>query len=750
MRSGSAGSGDRLVLVALVLILLARPAVAAAGPGEVEGSKSQTIYYKLDPLGRLSEGSVEVLIRLSAPSGSAKGDLVDRVHLVDPGTISPLLGTPNPSSMRDFYGHQILVWSGVEMEPGDLEFRYTAQTSAPPPLRVNVTLIVNGTPAAPTELEGGWYLEVSPGDQINLTFEIENLRPTVRTDLGYGRPPLMYTLQVSLPKSHFTEPSGDPAPSIVFPTADEWILSWVGVLWDEPERVTVSTKLRVSAPEGFLDLPAITVQASYDATPVVEQLRSAEESLDEIIESLEQMNGSMTQLVDGMEELSLWLGESRMRLAEAERGLYQLADALEQASELSGEAADRANAAADQVDSALEDAGTALAVVRDLKGRVEEFQQSYENLTSALQELLEELNITLPGPPPQVGLIGAIEAAESQIEAVLRKGDQITNSMRALAWAMENATASFAEAAEMARSSAKDIEALSQALSFAQSTVDRGVESAREGLGDLEARLEDAKSQRDEIRLKISLAESPWSSGGLAEFTAHASTVKADAVSHEEGGKWVTWAISVPHAPGTVGGLAIHFECGDPVVVTMLGPDGWEEQEWEYLLSYGVIYVEEDCVLYIPGPLNLSDSSPTNLSVLGVPIKLISARPPTTAEADLMSGSPIEAERRVVMKMSLPTLAVGIPLTSHEEYAPETQPPPVQKKSRVFIWPFALGAAAVAGAVMVVRLVQQRTEERRVLQARIREMISQLEEIEEDIIDRLREFGLDERELSAT
>ncbi len=744
MRGKVPGCLGRVLLVALALILLAHPMFAAAGLGAVEGSKSQTIYYKLDPLGRLSEGSVEVLIRLSSPSGSERGDLVDRVPMVDPGTISPLLGTPSPSALEDFYGHQILIWSGVEVEPGDLEFRYTAQTSAPPPLRVNATIVVNGTPASATELEGGWYVEVSPGDRVNLTFEIENLRPTVRTDQGYGRPPLTYTLQVSLPKSHFAEPTGDPAPSIVFPTSDEWILSWVGVLWDEPERVVVSTRLRVSAPQGFVDLPAVTVQANYDAAPVVEQLRSAEESLDEIIESLEQMNRSMAKLIEGMEELSFWLGESRMRLAEAERGLYQLADALERASELSGEAAERANAAADQIDSALEDAGTALAVIRDLKERVKEFQQSYENLTSALEELLEELNVTLPGPPPQAGIIGAVEAAESQVEAVLRKGDQVASSMRTLAWAMENATASLSGAAEMARSSAKDVEALSQALSFAQSSVDRGVESAREGLEDLEARLSEAKSQRDDIRLKISLAESPWLSGGLAEFAAHASTVEADTISTEEEGKWVTWAVSMHQASGTAAGLAIHFECGDPVSVSLLGPDGWVEGRWEDLLPYGVIFSEEDCVLYIPGPMNLSNSSPTNLSVLGMPIRLISTRPPASAEADLVSGLAIEAEQRVVLKMSLPTLAVGIPLATKEKGAPETLPPPIQEKSKVPSWPFALGAAAVAGAVMVVRLTQQKAEERRILLARVREMVAQLDELEEDIIDRLRELGVDE------
>ncbi|MDK2464673.1 MAG: hypothetical protein QI223_07870 [Candidatus Korarchaeota archaeon] len=744
MRGKGPGFLGRVPLVALALILLAHPMFAAAGLGAVEGSKSQTVYYKLDPLGRLSEGSVEVLIRLSLPSGSERGDLVDRVPMVDPGTISPLLGTPSPSALEDFYGHEILIWSGVEVEPGDLEFRYTAQTSAPPPLRVNATIVVNGTPASATELEGGWYVEVSPGDRVNLTFEIENLRPTVRTDQGYGRPPLMYTLQVSLPKSHFAEPTGDPAPSIVFPTSDEWILSWVGVLWDKPERVIVSTRLRVSAPQGFIDLPAVTVQANYDATPVVEQLRSAEESLDEIIESLEQMNRSMAKLIEGMEELSFWLGESRMRLAEAERGLYQLADALEQASELSGEAAERANAAADQIDSALEGAGTALDVIRDLKERVKEFQQSYENLTSALEELLKGLNVTLPGPPPQAGIIGAVEAAESQVEAVLRKGSKVSSSMRTLAWAMENATASLSGAAEMARSSAKDVEALSQALSFAQSSVDRGVESAREGLEDLEARLSEAESQRDDVRLKISLAESPWSSGGLAEFAAHASTVEADTISTEEEGKWVTWAVSMHQASGTAAGLAIHFECGDPVSVSLLGPDGWVEGGWEDLLPYGVIFSEEDCVLYIPGPMNLSDSSPTNLSVLGMPIRLISTRPPVSAEADLVSGLAIEAERRVVLKMSLPTLAVGIPLAAREEGSPETLPPPIQEKSEVPIWPFALGAAAVAGAVMVVRLTQQRAEERRILLARVREMVSQLDELEEDIVDRLRELGVDE------
>lgn len=735
--------GRRWVALALAVALLTQPAPPAASQGRVEGSKSQTLYYKLDPMGRLSEGSLEVLIRLSAPGESVRGDLVDRVHLVDPGTVSPLLGTPGPSSMRDFYGHQILVWSGVVVEPGDVEFRYTAQTSAPPPLRVNASIVVNGEPVSPREFEGGWYLEVTPGDQINLTFEVENLRPVVRTDLGYGKPPLMYTLQVGLPKSHFSEPSGDPAPSIVFPTADEWVLSWVGVLWDDPERVTVSTKLRVSAPEGFLDMPAVTVQASYDTTPIIEQLRSAEESLNEIIDSLEQMNESMSQLVKGMEELSFWLGESRMRLAEAEEGLYQLADALEQAGELSAEAAERADAAADQVDSALEGARAALAAVQDLERRLEEFQDSYENLTSAIEELLEELNISLPGQP-QMGLISTIQAAESQIRSVLAQGEQVINSMRTLAWAMGNASTSFTQAAEMTRSSAEDVESLSQALSFAQSTVDRGVKSAKDGLEDLRARLGDAKGQRDEVRLKISLAESPWFSA-MAEFTTRGSTVSVDVLSSEESEGWITWAVSLPHnATGVAAGLAIYFKCGDPVKVIMLGPDGWEERSSKDLLAYGVLFSEGDCVVYIPGPLNLSDSSPTNLTALGVPIRLISPSPPTSAEADLVSGELIEAERRVVIKASLPTLAVGVSLTSREETAPESQPPPTQEKSRVPIWPFALGAAAVAGAVMALRLAQQRTEERRVLLARIREMISQLEELEEDIIDRLRELGVDE------
>ncbi len=741
---GDRGRASRAQAVLLTLIALVQATAVNAGPGAVEGSKSQTVYYKVDPAGVVSEGSVEVLIRMSSPTGEkVVGSLVDRVQLVDPGTISPLLGTPGPSSIEDFYGHQILVWPEVSVELGDSEFRYTAQTSAPPPLLVNVTLSVNGVPVSPVELEGGWYVEVDPGDEFNLTFRVENLRPTVRTDISYGKPPVMYTVQVSLSKSHFSEPSGHPAPSMVFPTSDEWVLSWVGVLWDEPENVTVSARVRVSAPEGFLDMPSITVQASYDVSPVVEQLESARDSLDEIIESLEQMNDSMAQMVEGMEELSFWLGEARSRLSEAEDGLYKLADALEEAGRLSGEAAEEVDRAAEEVDHALGDARSALAVVSDLRRRVEEFQESYQNLTSAIRDLLEDLNVSLPGPPPQGGVLAAIEAAESQIESVLRRGDQIVNSMTGLAWAMRNASTSFESAAEMARSSAKDVESLSEALSFAQSAADRGAESAREGLDDLQERLKDARSQREEILLKISLAKSPWIGAGVAEFTSGGSTARVDPVSSELNGSWVTWAVSALGSSGTAAGVAVHLQQGDRATVLMLGPGGWGEVSPGELVRYGIVYDEGDSVLYLPGPLNLSADGPTNLTVQGIPVSVSSSRPPAYAEVDLVSGQRLEVERRVILKVSLPTLAVGIPVTPREEGTPETAPPEAAGRSRPQVWPFALGAAAVAAAVMALRLAQQRAEERRVLLARIGEMVSQLEELEEDIVDRLRELGED-------
>ena len=83
----------RWLALTVVLVLLAQPAVSAAGPGQVEGSKSQTIYYKLDPIGELSEGAeltahgapfsrlvafdgaggVESLLELTAPIETAAG-----------------------------------------------------------------------------------------------------------------------------------------------------------------------------------------------------------------------------------------------------------------------------------------------------------------------------------------------------------------------------------------------------------------------------------------------------------------------------------------------------------------------------------------------------------------------------------------------------------------------------------------------------------------------------------------------------
>jgi len=734
-----------LTVIALSILTLPPAGIALLQPA---GSKSETIYYKMSPKGELTPGSVEVLLRIGSSSEGESVTIVDRVYMADAGSVSPLLGSLPPSRIESFYGHLILYWENVPLSPEEeLEIRYSTQTSAPPPMGVNLTMLVNGEPASLVEFNGDYFLEIERGDLLSLTFTLYNARHSVRTSVGEGRPPLVYTLQVSLPKSHFSEPTGSPEPSMTLPTTDDWMLSWMGVLWDEPITISLSARVRATAPEGFVELPSVTVQASLDTGSIAKQLRDAVESYQDALEALREMNDSLSEALSGMETMANWLGEGRAKALEASEGLLGLASALETASESASEAAETAEKAAKEVESTVSGAQEALASLDSIENSLEEFYESYENLTDVLSELLEELgislNLTPPGVPPPGGYSPVIERVRSQLTSAIAKGQMAANMLYGLAYAMENASASGEVAAEQAREAAKELEGLGEALAMAEYAARSGIEAAQSGLEELKSRIAEAESELNRAMLRAELASYREPLTGVCEIDAgeHALLTAKPELLELDGG-WAIESLSLTEAEGVrVLGAIVPLSCSqDPPTVLLEEEGSWREHELNDLTGVGVLYLPDSCAIYLRVDANVTDGK-VNLSIGGIPIRLLVSKiPEQDALLDASIGQELETNSRVVIKLALPTLSVGIPVGVEEELRPTQAPsPPEEGASRWRRLHLVVAAIAVTSTVAIYSTHRERSEEKAALLARISEMAAQLDELEAELMEKLRE-----------
>ncbi len=729
-----------LALFSLLILALLPANVAVLQP---TGTKSETIYYKMFPTGGLTSGSVEVLLRAGGSEESVM--IVDRVYMADAGSVSPLLGSLPPSRIESFYGHVILYWDGVQLSPEDeIEIRYSTQTSAPPPLGVNLTILINGEPASLIEFNGDYFLEINRGDSLNLTFTLSNLRHPVRTSVGEGRPPLVYTLQVSLPKSHFSEPTGSPEPSMTLPTTDDWMLSWMGVLWDEPVVVSLSAKVRPTATEGFIELPAVTVQASLEADTIAEQLREAVESYRDALEALKEMNETLSEAVSGMETMANWLGEGRDRVLEASDGLLKLADALESASVAASEASEVAEEAAREVEYTVSEAQNALTLLDSVEESLEKFYESYENLTQALYELLEETGIPLNLTPPGGALFPSVlESIRSQLTAAITRGQSATDMLYGLAYAMENASASAEKAAEQARVAANELESLGEALAMAEYAAGNGIESAQAGLAQLEERIAEAESELEKALLRAELASYYEPLTGVCELDEgeHALLVAKPELTELEG-QWAIESLSImSNSSMRILGVVIPVPCSQgPPKVELMQEGSWRGYRIDELAGVGVLYFPDSCIVYIRTDANVTDGR-VNLTIGGMPLRLLL---PEAVERDALLdpsvGLELETNSRVVIKLSLPTLSVDIPVRQEEEPVPAQTPSPPEEAASKWRGLYLIGAVIAAMCtVAVYRVHRQRSEEKAALLARILEMAAQLDALESELIERLGE-----------
>ncbi len=732
----------RTLLVPFSLLILTLPPanVATLQPS---GTKSETIYYKTSPLGDLTSGSVEVLLRVGGSGESVM--IVDRVYMADAGSVSPLLGSPPPSRVESFYGHVILYWDGVQLTP-EVEIRYTAQTGSPPPLQVNLTILVNGEPASLIEFNGDYFLEINRGDSLNLTFTLSNVRHPVRTSVGEGRPPLVYTLQVGLPKSHFSEPTGSPEPSMTLPTTDDWVLSWTGVLWDEPAVVSLSAKVRPTATEGFIELPAVTVQASLDADTIAEQLREAVESYRDALEALKEMNETLSDAVSGMEAMANWLGEGRARVLKASDGLLKLADALESASEAASAASEAAEGAARSVEHTVSEAQRALAFLDSVEKSLEEFYESYENLTQALHELLEQMGISFNLTPP-VGALPplVLESIRSQLTAAIARGQSAADMLHGLAYAMENASASAEVAAEQARVAADELESLGHALAMAEYAARSGIESAQAGLAQLEERIAEAERELERAMLRAELASYYEPLTGVCELNEgeHALLVAKPGLTELEG-QWALESLSLASNSSTrILGVAIPLPCSQgPPKVELMQEGSWRECGINELASVGVLYFPDSCAVYIRTDANVTDGR-VNLAIGGMPLRLLlSEAVERDALLDPSIGLELETDSRVVIKLGLPTLSVDMPVRREEEPSQAQTPPPPEEAASGWRGLYLISAVIAAMCtVALYRVHRQRSEEKAALLARISEMAAQLDALESELMERLGEVA---------
>ncbi len=638
-----------LALAAAVLIVGVR--TAAAQP---TGTKEETVYYEILWNGSVSGGDAEVSLRLSNPGESNETvSVCDRLWFGDARDVRPLLGSRPPDLTFEIPGGYSLCWRSIPVGAGgEVEIRYGARTNLSLPAEVSISILINGEPADPEVVEGRPYLPVSPGDEIEVSVTLLNTLPRRTTDLGVGRPPLGYNLQLSIKRDSFTEPDSDPAPAMVLPSGDSWILSWFGVLWDDPETISMRFRLRPSVPLGVEDFPDLTVQLSTDTSSVADQLEEAAERYNESLRLLLNMSDRLQEMRDSLFWLASGLEGARRALTDSRSGLRELADGLRRAAV--GE-----ERAADEVGRVRGYLADVLDRMDSLGSTVDRVIEANRDLLSKLKDLLSQFNlsITLPGG----GISDLISSMRSQLSAARGRAAATISTLARMESTLRNASVSLSEAAEAAEAALDNLTILDSSLESAASAARYGASISDEAISNMTERMEDLNSTLSDLRLRSELARLGVPFLGPAEVDPpDPGVVEVVPRLSREGGSWVVADLILPNStvPGGVlsslsilsgdgGGMYLQANCSGSWTLAEFPP--WWSSPGELIVI----------------PLwNLSGAGGGLLGARGYRVLIPSStRPSVRIEADLVRGRPMEVRTRMVVSVDSPDLAVGLNLS---------------------------------------------------------------------------------------
>ncbi len=724
---------EKLVAItAVAIILLIRVVPTGAEPGnEMKLSKLESIFYMLLPDGTLSDGEAEVTIRVENPSDEEKAiAVVDRITEAHLESFSVLSGSPEPSTKDVFFDHAVCIWQDLVVPPSsDVELRYSVSTFKPPPISANITYYVNGEKIHPIELEGDYYIMIDSGDVLTINLTIENLRDLMYVNGELLKPPLPYSIEMRIPKNNFLEPESHPEPYMVYSLSEDWSITWIGIIEDEPLNISLSAKARTTEFMGEVELKAVRIQLQLDTSSIADQLEEALKSYNASLSELENMEESLSNMQKLMTEFSKGISSSSNNLEEAQLQLMELSKALRNASK----SIEGAKAPIRRVISILNSLESNLTRIMEV---IEEIQRKIGQLSNATL-----LNLTIPLPPFDFSL-------EEELSNILSRVRSTKLSLYAAEKAFETMQMSFSEAADYAYNSSLVLGELQHSLRSVGIITNASIKFIETSLDDIDSKMSEISSEMEDLSRRIKITRFRESFLGDAEIrTANSSCnnaeLKAEITKISEG-RWAISSIKLEDPPINASEIAFQILCEIGEVVKTppeeaISTQIYENGNWIDINSsaLGVSYDEElGVLLYRPGK-SLDNGSNPLIDRMGNQFRIVissSKAPEVICSVDPICGHSAIQKVRIMTKAENPYIAFNINLT--EEYVEEPPLPTVEPLPEGGKGGYVL---LILGPIAVITLIALFLKVRMNQEMRI-QLNSALEELERDLADLKRQI----------
>ena len=713
-------------LIAMILLLSLPATMMEAEPFELKLSKLESVFYRLLPDGTISDGEAEITIRVENPSEQEKAiTIVDRVYKAHLESFNVLSGSPEPSSKEVFFDHLVCIWKDLVIPPSsDLELRYSVSTFKLPPIRANISYYVNGKRAQIVELEGDYYIMINSGDILTINLTMENLRDPLYINGEVMTPPISYSIEMRVPKNNFLEPESHPEPYMVYSLSDDWSITWIGVLEEEPINLSILAKARGTEFVGEVELKAIRIQLKLDVSSMADQLEEMLESYNASLNELKEMRQGLLDMQKLMKGFSRGIASSIESLSKAQVELLRLSESLRNASS----SVERARYPLKNVISILERLESNLTGMMDV---VEEIQTLMGNVSFP--------NITLPIELPGQTIMEELYSVISRIK-------KARSSLYAADRAFETMQISLAEAADYAYNSSVALGELQHSLNSIGIITNASLRMIEATIEEMDSKISEISSNMDDLSKKIRLMRFKEPFLGYVEVrNSSCSDFKIKAgLSEITSGKWAITSLVLEGQSINASEVAIQilseFEGiattppTEAISVQIYDGENWMDINGTVI---GVIYDEElGALLYKPGK-PLVNGSNYLVDQMNNRFRVVissSSVPDVICQIDPICGISVVPKVRMITKVDNPYLAFNMNLT--EEYVEETPPPeieaPPEGKGASYLV-LILGFFAIIAPLAVLLKVKMDREMRMQLYVAIEELEKELERLKSRI-----------------
>ena len=714
-------------LIAMILLLSLPATMMEAEPdSELKLSKLESVFYRLLPDGTISDGEAEITIRVENPSEQEKAiTIVDRVYKAHLESFNVLSGSPEPSSKEVFFDHLVCIWKDLVIPPSsDLELRYSVSTFKLPPIRANISYYVNGKRAQIVELEGDYYIMINSGDILTINLTMENLRDPLYINGEVMTPPISYSIEMRVPKNNFLEPESHPEPYMVYSLSDDWSITWIGVLEEEPINLSILAKARGTEFVGEVELKAIRIQLKLDVSSMADQLEEMLESYNASLNELKEMRQGLLDMQKLMKGFSRGIASSIESLSKAQVELLRLSESLRNASS----SVERARYPLKNVISILERLESNLTGMMDV---VEEIQTLMGNVSFP--------NITLPIELPGQTIMEELYSVISRIK-------KARSSLYAADRAFETMQISLAEAADHAYNSSVALGELQHSLNSIGIITNASLRMIEATIEEMDSKISEISSNMDDLSKKIRLMRFKEPFLGYVEVrNSSCSDFKIEAgLSEITSGKWAITSLVLEGQSINASEVAIQilseFEGiattppTEAISVQIYDGENWMDINGTVI---GVIYDEElGALLYKPGK-PLVNGSNYLVDQMNNRFRVVissSSVPDVICQIDPICGISVVPKVRMITKVDNPYLAFNMNLT--EEYVEETPPPeieaPPEGKGASYLV-LILGFFAIIAPLAVLLKVKMDREMRMQLYVAIEELEKELERLKSRI-----------------